>query len=388
MRFDIQMKLSKELTENELDEKEIKKKSDDKQRGNYAEEKSDEDLLIEMLMKNRNSLSKLQGKKTIDIFNLKFLERLLNDQSDMKLILTVLRCNNLSAVDNYIPAIKDYIKGETSKCSADPFLSIFLGNQQIHDTQPIQDNLNPEFNEVIQRGVTFPADWKLRVEVNDKNFGQIEALDRQTLIGFTEIDIEERRFSDKLYLCKLINQISLNDAMSEYNKFIELDKKMKTINKAEKVDDTKKGKLKKAVKKLEERKIWLRERKLLRPVIEIRQIKKHKDHAQGSIQLITEVLAQNELDKRDIQMERLMVQEQEEYEVRLIIYKVIGCFHHDGQPVSKMFVRGVFAATNWKTEPVVKETETQYGAADGKGVFNWRMKFNFKMPVEFPRIKL
>lgn len=70
----------------------------------------------------------------------------------------------------------------------------------------------------------------MRIAVNDKYFGQIEALNSNKLIGFTELDIEERRFSDKLVLCKIINEISLQDAKSEYQKYINLEKKLKTMN--------------------------------------------------------------------------------------------------------------------------------------------------------------
>lgn len=35
-----------------------------------------------------------------------------------------------------------------------------------------------------------------------------------------------------------------------------------------------------------------------------------------------------------------------------------------------------------------KETDVHNGSEDGNGVFNWRMKFNFKTPCQFPRMKL
>lgn len=35
-----------------------------------------------------------------------------------------------------------------------------------------------------------------------------------------------------------------------------------------------------------------------------------------------------------------------------------------------------------------KETDTHMGSTDGNGEFNWRMKFNFKTPCQFPRMKI
>lgn len=36
----------------------------------------------------------------------------------------------------------------------------------------------------------------------------------------------------------------------------------------------------------------------------------------------------------------------------------------------------------------VRETDVHMGSEDGNGEFNWRMKFNFKTPCQFPRMKL
>lgn len=44
-------------------------------------------------------------------------------QEKLKLIITVIRCQNLTAVDNQVPIVQQ-IAGEEAKCSADPYIVI------------------------------------------------------------------------------------------------------------------------------------------------------------------------------------------------------------------------------------------------------------------------
>ena len=44
--------------------------------------------------------------------------------------------------------------------------------------------------------------------------------------------------------------------------------------------------------------------------------------------------------------------------------------------------------TSGSTEPIEKLTDVHKNSTDGYGEFNYRMKFQLKMPSEFPRIKL
>lgn len=52
-----------------------------------------------------------------------FLKRILMKQEKLKLIITVIRCQNLTAVDNQVPIVQQ-IAGEEAKCSADPYIVI------------------------------------------------------------------------------------------------------------------------------------------------------------------------------------------------------------------------------------------------------------------------
>ena len=72
---------------------------------------------------------------------------------------------------------------------------------------------------------------------------------------------------------------------------------------------------------------------------------------------MTEVLTEGELEKRFIN-DKLKTTEEEEYEIRLIIYKVVGVFEADGSNVSSMWVRAVMEANNWNEKPESKHTES------------------------------
>jgi len=52
-----------------------------------------------------------------------------------------------------------------------------------------------------------------------------------------------------------------------------------------------------------------------------------------------------------------------------------------------IFVKVTFDPTGWSEDEVTKETDTHMASTDGRGQFNWRMKFNISVPCEFPRLK-
>jgi hypothetical protein len=62
-----------------------------------------------------------------------------------------------------------------------------------------------------------------------------------------------------------------------------------------------------------------------------------------------EVLKEDELEKRNINEKKPTVAE--EYQIRLIIYKVVGAFMPDGSNIGSMFVRAVMEANNWNEMP-------------------------------------
>jgi hypothetical protein len=59
----------------------------------------------------------------------------------------------------------------------------------------------------------------MHVRVFDKAAERIVQFRSDTQIGFVAIDFEERWFSNKLFMCRLINAISLKDAQQELEAF-------------------------------------------------------------------------------------------------------------------------------------------------------------------------
>ena len=53
-----------------------------------------------------------------------------------------------------------------------------------------------------------------------------------------------------------------------------------------------------------------------------------------------------------------------------------------------IFVKVIFDPQGWAKETIEKSTDTHYNSKDGRGEFNWRMKFPIELPCEFPRLKI
>jgi len=52
-----------------------------------------------------------------------------------------------------------------------------------------------------------------------------------------------------------------------------------------------------------------------------------------------------------------------------------------------IFVKVGLDPTGWSGSEIEKQTDVHYGCKDGKGVFNYRFKFDISTPCEFPRLK-
>jgi hypothetical protein len=58
----------------------------------------------------------------------------------------------------------------------------------------------------------------------------------------------------------------------------------------------------------------------------------------------------------------------------------------DGDSVD-IFVKVSFDPSGWHKEEIEKKTDVHFGSKDGKGIFNYRFKFDMEIPCEFPRLK-
>lgn len=73
--------------------------------------------------------------------------------------------------------------------------------------------------------------------------------------------------------------------------------------------------------------------------------------------------------------------------MRLIIWETREIPLSDGESVD-IFVKAIFCAESLNDNTVEKQTDVHNASSDGRGIFNYRMKFSLHMPADFPRIKL
>jgi hypothetical protein len=73
--------------------------------------------------------------------------------------------------------------------------------------------------------------------------------------------------------------------------------------------------------------------------------------------------------------------------VRLIIWETREVPLVDGDSVD-IYLKAIFSQDSLNSHPVTKQTDIHYACKDGRGIFNYRMKFDLQMPSDFPRIKL
>jgi Ca2+-dependent lipid-binding protein len=77
----------------------------------------------------------------------------------------------LTPVENYIKGYYNYAKGEVSKCSANPYVTVEVGENKNFKSgidEFITNTLNPEFNKDFNFTVNMPYDWNLVVRVFDR----------------------------------------------------------------------------------------------------------------------------------------------------------------------------------------------------------------------------
>lgn len=65
---------------------------------------------------------------------------------------------------------------------------------------------------------------------------------------------------------------------------------------------------------------------------------------------------------------------EEKFEVRLIIWETREVPLSDGESVD-IYIKAIFYAESLNDYTIEKETDTHFGSSDGRGVFNYRMKF-------------
>lgn len=124
-------------------------------------------------------------------------------------------------------------------CTANPFPVLTIGDGLNNDKEKLlktvgtkneayMNELNPEFLHMYELDAQLPEDWKLKIEIFDKQNLVTP------LIGKTEIDLENRRHSDLLFLNRESIQLELQQVQDKLKAFNQLkQKKMKGAKGAE-----------------------------------------------------------------------------------------------------------------------------------------------------------
>eukprot|EP00359_Climacostomum_virens_P001470 CAMPEP_0204897796 /NCGR_PEP_ID=MMETSP1397-20131031/921_1 /ASSEMBLY_ACC=CAM_ASM_000891 /TAXON_ID=49980 /ORGANISM="Climacostomum Climacostomum virens, Strain Stock W-24" /LENGTH=1426 /DNA_ID=CAMNT_0052065573 /DNA_START=152 /DNA_END=4432 /DNA_ORIENTATION=+ len=292
--------------------------------------------------------------------------------STYKVRVYLLRGVSISAVENSRDLVA-LASGNDSMSNAKAYPEIILGGGDepniryiCESEDPKEGTLNPEFFKCYELTAVMPRDVKLVINLWNKSF-----LFPDALIGATDIDIEDRYLGEKYFTEMLMV------------------KRLKAVCKRTLDTSTSKeerdfyGEIKNDLK--------LRNGRLIdkgrKPVpVEYRNLMHDKKSTpQGLLELFVEVL--DESDAKKIPIQHIAKRLPEEYEMRLIIWRVEGIPKGDKEAID-IYLKCQFDPTGWLGESLQKETDTHLGSEDGHGVYNWRMKFNFTLPCTFPRLRI
>ncbi|CAG9328707.1 unnamed protein product [Blepharisma stoltei] len=291
------------------------------------------------------------------------------EYSSFAVRLYLLRGLSLSAVSN-APDWTAFAGGLEALSSADSYPEILTGEDKnqamkyICDNRPETQTLNPEFFRTYELKADFPSDWKL--EINIWNLTEYRF---DSLIGTTAIDLEDRYYGEKKNQDKLMVKI--------VKEFIDME-----INNTQ--DPKYRDWLSNAKKLAKKYEANLENNKAVVPV-EYRTLHhKGKSTAQGMLELFLELYESSEA--KLVPLANISKPCPEEYELRLILWKCEGIPKEND--TIDIYFRAHFDPTGWLEEATTKETDCHVGSEDGKGVFNWRMKFHFQLPCSFARLRL
>jgi len=131
--------------------------------------------------------------------------------------------------------LKSRLAGFNALSTANPYPVISIADvvKENESDKFIECDLNPKFFRTYELDANFPEDWKLEVAIWDKGlFPQ--------LIGRTYIDLEDRVYSNLLYINKYTCDIELKKADAYLNELS--NKKKKTDKEKKKVPKLKNSK--------------------------------------------------------------------------------------------------------------------------------------------------
>lgn len=232
----------------------------------------------------------------------------------------------------------------------------------------IDGELNPQFWRVYELDANFPEDWRLEIAIHDK--GIVSYAD--SLIGATVIDVENRHYANP----HLRNMRALKMEFDKNKK----ERAAKGLSPAGKVAlRNRYNAITTSLRKMKEFEQFLvpvEFRELMHP---------QKTQAQGIVQTWVEVLSLEEAG--NIEQWKMKTFSKETYEIRFIVWETRYVPLLDGDKVD-IWVRVIWDPTGDPDDYVEKKTDIHYFSRAGWGSFNWRFKFDLKIPCDFPRIKV
>lgn len=209
--------------------------------------------------------------------------------------------------------------------TSDPYIVLRLGNQVVSGRADyVSKTVNPEFYRVYEIKATLPGQSRLSVECWD-----MDLVSSDDLIGSTTVDLEDRWFEPSWQALG-----KEHESGTRYRP-----------------------------KPVETRTLWCPK----------------SSAPQGSLRMWVDILTPQQAQRYP--PVKISPPPPAEYEVRCIVWgtrdvKLSGS-------CEDLFVRGQLQG-----DPVQQESDTHWRCRDGSASFNWRMKFNVKLPCKFPYLNL
>lgn len=291
----------------------------------------------------------------------------------------VYRCLSLAAQAQDIE-IKQAMAGFDAICSANAFIEIQVGDgdttelvKRVSDVERyVPNTLSPTFLRIFELDAELPIDWNLEFRVMNK--GTL----LNNIIGQIDIDLEDRLLGEP----KLQERLAFMIYKDYYEK-----KVMELKHDYSKEADHQKSTLQSEITNLTQM-IDSFDRDFKIPV-EYKELKNtsKSSTSQGTVEMFVECLPFDI--SRMIPPQPLAEPTVMDYEVRLVILETNNIVIPEGKSLLSIMVEArMDASATGTSKEETFETDCHNGSKDGYGVFNWRMKFNFRTPCQFPRMKV
>jgi len=364
-------------------EEELKLKEFEKEKGKKKAKQDNGDDLEDIIKKEQ---------KSMDFFNKTYLNFMTNCYfnklekrnlkkelipipfANIKVRVYILRCLNLTAQDDS-SSILVKMAGMSAFSKANSYLEIIIGEGESNDAKLVKyvndrqnfvvNSLSPDFFTFFELDAEFPHDWKLTINVKSRNEAGSDSL-----IGTTIIDLEDRYLGE--YRTREL--LKLKALEQQYTEILNKKDEDNPLEINEKEIKDKLTIINRKTDELKEYQVPVEYRPLRHP---------GKKTAQGIVEMFVEVLPQARA--KYIKPAKIEPPPPENYELRLVIWETRNVFLERKKQVD-CFINVSYDPEGWLGSPTKKSTDTHLGCEDGNAKFNWRMKFNIRIPCTFPRL--